>query len=88
MTVTGARAFVKVGAEGVHAAAIPELGLGVALKVDDGAVRAAEVTVATVVERLLVDLDVQRFVRPPITSWRGAVVGSLRPGPAWTDLPS
>ena len=31
--------FVKGGAEGVHCAALPKLGLGVALKVDDGAKR-------------------------------------------------
>jgi L-asparaginase II len=31
----------KVGAEGAHCAAIPALGLGVAVKVDDGADRAA-----------------------------------------------
>jgi L-asparaginase II len=88
MTVAGTRAFVKVGAEGVYAAALPELGLGVALKVDDGAFRGAEVAVATVVQQLLPDLDLDRFVHPPITSWRGAVVGGLRPGPGLADLPA
>jgi len=88
MTVTGRRAFVKVGAEGVYAAALPDLGLGVALKVDDGAFRAAEVAVATVLQQFLDDLDLARFTQPPVTSWRGAVVGALRPGPALADLPS
>ncbi len=32
----GARVFCKVGAEGVYCAALPELGLGVAIKMDDG----------------------------------------------------
>src|SRR5690606_3437139 len=53
MEALGARAFVKVGAEGVYCAAFPELGLGIALKCDDGAARAAEVAMATLVERFL-----------------------------------
>jgi L-asparaginase II len=31
-----------MGAEGVHVAVVPELGLGLALKIDDGAARAAD----------------------------------------------
>ena len=33
------RVFVKTGAEGVFCGAVPELGLGFALKIDDGATR-------------------------------------------------
>ena len=43
MEIAPGRLFVKVGAEGVFCAAVPELGLGIALKCDDGAGRAAEV---------------------------------------------
>jgi L-asparaginase II len=46
-------AFTKGGAEGVHSAALPELGLGVALKVDDGAKRGAERALAEVLAALL-----------------------------------
>ena len=42
----GARVFVKTGAEGVYCAALPEQGLGIAVKCDDGAGRAAEVMMA------------------------------------------
>ena len=50
----GARAFCKVGAEGVYCAALPELGLGVAIKIDDGNnARACEVVMAALIERLL-----------------------------------
>src|SRR5437899_3117246 len=35
----GARIFVKTGAEGVYCAALPEQGLGIAVKCDDGAGR-------------------------------------------------
>ncbi len=88
MMVTGPRAFVKFGAEGVFTAALPELGLGVALKVEDGATRACEVVMATVLARLLPDLDLARFTHPPIRSRRGVVVGQTRPAPLWSDLPS
>ncbi len=46
------RAFVKTGAEGVYCAAIPHAGLGLALKCDDGAGRAAEVAIAAVLAGL------------------------------------
>ena len=39
---------VKMGAEGVFVAILPSLGLGVALKIDDGAGRAAETAIAGV----------------------------------------
>jgi L-asparaginase II len=87
-TLTGQQAFLKVGAEGVYAAAVPDVGLGIALKVDDGAQRAAEVTVATVLQTYLPDIDLGPFVRPPVMSWRGTVVGHVQPGPGLADLPS
>ena len=37
MQAAPGRIFVKTGAEGVYCAAVPELGLGIALKCDDGA---------------------------------------------------
>ena len=49
----GERVFCKVGAEGVFCAALPEQGLGVAIKVDDGNnARAAEVVMAAAIEAL------------------------------------
>lgn len=45
------RAFVKTGAEGVFCGAVPHAGIGIALKCDDGASRAAEKLMA----RLLID---------------------------------
>lgn len=46
------RAFVKTGAEGVFCACIPHAGIGIALKCDDGAHRAAEIAVAAVLANL------------------------------------
>lgn len=89
MRLAPGRLFVKVGAEGVYCAAVPELGLGIALKCDDGNGRGAEVMVAAVLAQLL-SADVELSSRllekasPAIRSRRGAVVGGLRPTEALT----
>ena len=51
MTILGAGAFTKSGAEGVFCAALPELGLGLAVKADDGAGRAAQAVIAALLDR-------------------------------------
>ncbi len=79
------RVFVKTGAEGVFCGAIPELGLGIAIKCDDGASRAAEVAIAAVTARLLrlnSDPTVMRFVEPDLVNWNGIRVSGLRPAAA------
>ncbi len=82
MQALGERAFVKVGAEGVHCGALPELGLGFAVKCADGASRASEVVTAALVQRLLnVELD-SSLTRPELLNWNGLSVGSLRPAPS------
>jgi L-asparaginase II len=79
----GVRVFCKVGAEGVHCAALPELGLGVAVKMDDGnTARACEVVMAALVERLLTLTEADAaFVRGlsdvKLTNWNGIEVGQL-----------
>ena len=84
MKLLGARAFTKTGAEGVFCAALPELGLGLAVKADDGAGRAAEVMIAALIAKFLPMSDAERagfarFVAPRLLNWRGLDVGSLRP---------
>ncbi len=46
MQIAPGRIFCKTGAEGVFCAAIPEQGIAIALKCDDGTTRAAEAMVA------------------------------------------
>ncbi|KAB2854824.1 MAG: asparaginase, partial [Bauldia sp.] len=80
----GGRVMVKIGAEGVYCGAIPELGLGIALKCDDGAARAAEVMIAAVVAKLLPSEDalsamIGDMARPVMANWNGIAVGALRP---------
>jgi L-asparaginase II len=82
----GARVFAKTGAEGVYCAALPEQGLGIAIKCDDGAGRAAEVMLAATLARFLTsDADramLKPFMRPVLNNWNGITVGSLRPAEA------
>lgn len=77
---------VKIGAEGVYSAAIPALGLGVALKIDDGAARAAETAMAAVLVRLGVldgaGVAARGFTAAPIRNWRGDLCGERRPAAA------
>ncbi len=84
MTLFRGRLFVKTGAEGVFCGAFPDLGLGVALKCDDGATRAAETMMAAVIDAFLPMDDGERSafagrLAPPVTSRKGAVVGAVRP---------
>jgi L-asparaginase II len=75
----GEAAFVKVGAEGVYCGALPSLGLGFALKCDDGAVRGAEVATAALLRRFLgANAVLDRLAAPLLTNWNGRVVGNLR----------
>jgi L-asparaginase II len=80
----GARVFVKTGAEGVYCGALPEQGLGIALKCDDGGGRAAEVVMAAAIAGFLPLHDADRaalepFLRPTLRNWNGIAVGGLRP---------
>jgi L-asparaginase II len=85
MTLFGPRVLVKTGAEGVFCGALPEQGLGIALKCEDGATRAAEVAMAATIARFLPLSDserqkLDRFVRKELRNWNGIAVGTLRPG--------
>lgn len=83
MQILKRRAFVKTGAEGVFCMALPELAIGIALKCEDGATRAAEVMAAGVLQKLLSLSDVeqtamQKLSSPILHNWEGIEVGSLR----------
>jgi L-asparaginase II len=76
------RVFVKTGAEGVYCGCIPHAHLGIALKCDDGATRAAEIAMAS----LLVSLDVWtaeereallKFTHVELKNWRKINVGDI-----------
>ena len=79
IAATSGRTVVKTGAEAVFMAAIPEQGLGVAIKIDDGGTRAAETVMAQLLVQLgAADADDPRILKhrtPPVRNWRGDVVG-------------
>ena len=80
---TGGRVISKVGAEGVHCAAVPELGLGVTIKVEDGAIRAQHIALLRVLQLIGVLDDplpgrLADWNRRPLRNTRGEVVGELR----------
>ncbi len=72
--------FVKGGAEGVHCAALPELGIGIALKIDDGAKRGAETAMAHLLAALLPNARqvLADHLEGDLSNWRGQRVGSIR----------
>jgi L-asparaginase II len=88
MTALGERVFVKTGAEGVFCAAMPTLGLGLALKVADGAGRASEVACAAILNKLDVIDDAARAqlahrLVAPVLNRAGKRVGEIRPASSW-----
>lgn len=83
MRVAGKRVFAKVGAEGFYCAGVPAMQLGVALKVEDGARRAAEAALLAVLHQMDAltsdDLDrLDRYAQPRILNTRQEVVGRVR----------
>ena len=86
MRAMDGRVAIKTGAEAVFVAIIPELQLGVALKITDGSTRAAECAVAAILVRLGV-LDAahpatQKRMNTEINSHRGLHAGWFRPAAA------
>ena len=84
MSLFGERVFCKVGAEGVYCAALPEAGLGIALKMDDGNnARACEVAIAALLEAWAPGRDaaqtdlLAQLSDVTLRNWRGLEVGRL-----------
>jgi L-asparaginase II len=83
MQVAPGRIFAKTGAEGVFCAAIPEQGIAIALKCEDGTTRAAESMVAATLARFFTgDPDVQAaltaLANRSMSNWNGIHVGDIR----------
>ncbi|WP_020594483.1 asparaginase [Kiloniella laminariae] len=80
---TKGRALIKTGAEGVYTGIIPELGLGIALKADDGVTRSAETLIGMILKKLkvidpLTAESLQSVLEPPIFNRAGLQVGQIR----------
>lgn len=83
----GERVFVKMGAEGIMVAALPEEGLGLVVKAEDGAGRAAEVAMTALLARFGGKAVTSRqedvmflhhYANQPLVNWQGREVGLLR----------
>ncbi|MBZ4020943.1 L-asparaginase [Rhodobacter sp. TJ_12] len=82
MRATGGKVAVKVGAEGVFVAILPDQKRGVALKIADGTNRAAEAAITSILVNLGA-LDpahpvVEEFLPTAQRNWRGLETGGMR----------
>jgi L-asparaginase II len=86
MTALGDRVLAKVGAAGIYCAAVPSLGVGVALKVADGDSEVSGVALLAVLAAVTQRVAASSFdwapmashATRPILNTRGARVGALR----------
>ena len=86
--VTRGSVLAKTGAEGIVTAALPERGLGIAVKIIDGSARARSVALLAILDYLgaLSDEEKQKLqvhISPEIINSRGLVVGEIRPAASW-----
>jgi len=80
--------LAKTGAEGIVTAALPERGLGIALKIADGSTRASSVALLAILDHLdaLSDEEkhkLQTHISPQIINSRGLTLGEVRPAASW-----
>ena len=83
--------LVKTGAEGVYAAALPKQGLGLVLKVEDGAARAAQVALLALLDALgafgpAASSALAERMRPRLRNHAGVIVGCIEPATDWKPL--
>lgn len=85
--LSGGSIIVKSGAEGTICSTVPAVGLGIAIKIDDGGSRAAHVVMATMLMKVAdharlnatVRTVLTDFAHPLIFNWAGIPVGRLQP---------
>ncbi|WP_099865160.1 asparaginase [Pararhizobium haloflavum] len=81
MEAAPGKVFAKTGAEGVFCAALPEKGIAIALKCDDGATRGAEAMVAAILAKLggeSVREPLSKLAGKTLKNWNGTPVGEIR----------
>ena len=86
--VTKGAVLAKTGAEGILTAALPDQGLGIALKIADGSERARSVALLAILDHLNVLSDEEKHqleshINPTIVNSRGRTVGEIRPAASW-----
>lgn len=73
-------AFIKVGAEGLMTAILPNKKQVIALKIHDGAERAAEVALSTLLVRSFPEMKgaLSAWTAPTLYNWAGTPVGTIQ----------
>ncbi len=80
--------LAKTGAEGVIIAALPERGLGIALKISDGDARARPVALLAILDHLGALSEEEKHklrahINPKIPNSQDLVVGEIHPASTW-----
>ncbi|THF47518.1 asparaginase [Allorhizobium terrae] len=83
MQAAPGKIFAKTGAEGVFCAVLPEQGLSIAVKAEDGATRAAEAMVTALLSRYFEKDSTEHaalmaMTNKPMHNWNGRHVGDVR----------
>lgn len=86
--VTQGAVLAKTGAEGIVIAAIPERGLGIAIKIADGNARARSVALLRILDHIdaltpQAKQQLQAHIAPTILNSNGLAVGEIRPAKSW-----
>mgnify|MGYP000135174394 FL=1 len=83
MRAMGGKVAIKTGAEAVFVAILPEKKLGVAVKIVDGATRASECAIASILVGLgVLEADhpeTRKYMNAPLLNRRGIDCGAVRP---------
>ncbi|MGR3635609.1 MAG: asparaginase [Shimia sp.] len=86
MRAMGHTVAIKTGAEAYFVAMLPEQGLGVALKIVDGATRASENAIAAILVKLgaldPAHPEAKKYLDAPIRNWDGLQTGLMKAGAA------
>ena len=73
------RVIAKIGAEGVYSATLPELGLGIALKVEDGEMKSAGLALVGVLDSIVEHLgDGREWPGTALAPWHEPVIRNTR----------
>lgn len=87
MRAAGGKVTIKTGAEGVFTAILPEQGLGIALKIADGATRASECAIAALLVKLGAldanDPMVKKHLNPDVPNFAGINTGEIKIAPGF-----
>jgi len=91
MQITAPKVLVKVGAEGCYTACIPEQGLGIAIKMDDGQDRGARVALGATLQALgLINnnivVELEEYLNAELTNSRGDAVGRAEASSEWQNV--